>query len=289
MYYLAPLLGDELPFYAIQDPSLNRDVPVCTSIEALAEVHVAALRKVRPKGPYHLAGWSFGAVVALEMAQQLVAAGDEVGLVFVLDMRVNSGDTEPFLAGRNRLIMAWKAVSILVSIMSHTGPYLKDGFYLMLDDWERSITAGSGFGRLRKRLWATMRDVCFRAVPARQLLDGYPHLKTLPAPPLPRCFRLLIANMLAIRQYKPREYAGRVVLFRASQSLIPGLVGRDPTMGWGIVAQRGVEVVEISGNHVQLMLPPAIGRVAEVIRDRIAATDAQTFEAEPRAAGSNLG
>jgi thioesterase domain-containing protein len=269
MYYLAPLLSEDQPFYAIQDPSLNRDIPVCTSIEGLADVHVAALQGVRPKGPYHLAGWSFGAIVALEMAQRLVAAGEEVGLVFILDMRVNSGDTEPFLAGQNRLIMAWKAMSILVSIMSHTGPYLKDGFYLMLDDWERSESGRSVFSRCRKQLWRMLRDGCFPGAPARQLFEEYPHLKTLPAPPLPRCFRLLIANMLAIRRYKPRDYPGRVVLFRASESLIPGLAGHDPTMGWGIVALRGVEVVEVSGNHVQLMLAPAIRRVADVMQDRM--------------------
>ena len=40
---------------------------------------------VEPKGPYHIAGYSFGAIVALEIAQQLVASGRQVGLLGAID------------------------------------------------------------------------------------------------------------------------------------------------------------------------------------------------------------
>src|SRR5205823_2243155 len=47
--------------------------------------YVAALQAVQPVGPYLLGGWSFGGVVAFEMAQQLHAQGQTVALLALLD------------------------------------------------------------------------------------------------------------------------------------------------------------------------------------------------------------
>jgi amino acid adenylation domain-containing protein len=85
-------LPPEWPVYALQDPSLNGhgdvvgpagfDVPGVTE---LAAAHIDRVRAIALAGPYHLAGWSFGGLVAHEMACQLRAAGDEVGLLAILD------------------------------------------------------------------------------------------------------------------------------------------------------------------------------------------------------------
>ncbi len=55
------------------------------SVRSIAARHVKALRSVQPQGPYHLAGHSFGGLVAFEMAHQLHAAGQEVALLVILD------------------------------------------------------------------------------------------------------------------------------------------------------------------------------------------------------------
>jgi thioesterase domain-containing protein/acyl carrier protein len=55
------------------------------SVEALARAHLERVRVVQPQGPYRIAGYSFGGLVAFEMAQQLRAAGQEVELLFLLD------------------------------------------------------------------------------------------------------------------------------------------------------------------------------------------------------------
>ncbi|MYT22174.1 hypothetical protein GTW69_18055, partial [Streptomyces sp. SID7760] len=55
------------------------------TVEELAAAHLKALRRVRPTGPYHLAGWSFGGLLAYEMAVQLRAAGQEVAILALLD------------------------------------------------------------------------------------------------------------------------------------------------------------------------------------------------------------
>ncbi|ALN81390.1 non-ribosomal peptide synthetase [Lysobacter antibioticus] len=58
--------------------------PMPATVEALAQGYVAAVRAAAP-GPYTLSGWSSGAVIALEMAAQLEAAGEQVAQLIVFD------------------------------------------------------------------------------------------------------------------------------------------------------------------------------------------------------------
>ncbi|MFE7524990.1 amino acid adenylation domain-containing protein [Kitasatospora sp. NPDC057542] len=76
-------LGPEQPVYGLQARGLRGDAPA--SVADIAEDYVRQIRAVRPDGPYHLLGWSFGAVVAQEMAVRLRAEGAEVGLLALLD------------------------------------------------------------------------------------------------------------------------------------------------------------------------------------------------------------
>jgi pristinamycin I synthase-3/4 len=50
-----------------------------------AAAYVREIRRAAPRGPYHLLGWSAGGTIAHEMAVQLQAAGEQVGLLAVLD------------------------------------------------------------------------------------------------------------------------------------------------------------------------------------------------------------
>lgn len=55
------------------------------SMEYAAREVAATIRQVQPSGPYRLAGYSFGALVALETAQQLRAAGQTVDALFLIE------------------------------------------------------------------------------------------------------------------------------------------------------------------------------------------------------------
>ena len=55
------------------------------SVEAMAGEYLAQIEARQPKGPYHLCGFSFGGVVAFEMARRLKAKGASVGLVGLID------------------------------------------------------------------------------------------------------------------------------------------------------------------------------------------------------------
>jgi thioesterase domain-containing protein len=63
------------------------NAPIPGTIEAMAEDRVKALKAVRPHGPYMVGGYCNGAFVAFEMARQLVAQGDDVPVVIVIEAR----------------------------------------------------------------------------------------------------------------------------------------------------------------------------------------------------------
>jgi hypothetical protein len=81
---LSRALGPEQPFYVLP-PYDIRSATAAPSIEEMASAHAAALRAVRPKGPYIIGGFCIGGVVAYELARQLEAGGDKVEMLLILD------------------------------------------------------------------------------------------------------------------------------------------------------------------------------------------------------------
>jgi hypothetical protein len=77
-------LGLEQPFYALEPYSFDgQQIP--PSIEEMVLAHITSMRAIQPKGPYLLGGFCNGGVVAYEMARQLQAVGETVGVVVVID------------------------------------------------------------------------------------------------------------------------------------------------------------------------------------------------------------
>lgn len=84
-YFIPRYLGEEQPFFAFFHQGEDGSRIKYTNVEELAAHFIQELKTVRPQGPYNLGGYSFGGIVAYEMAQQLKAAGDEVGLLAMID------------------------------------------------------------------------------------------------------------------------------------------------------------------------------------------------------------
>ncbi|MDC9595043.1 non-ribosomal peptide synthetase, partial [Xenorhabdus sp. IM139775] len=82
---LAALLPPELPVYVLQALGIHTLAHPPQSIEALATCHIQAIRRVQPQGPYRLAGWSIGGVIAYEIAQQLTTDGETVEFLGMID------------------------------------------------------------------------------------------------------------------------------------------------------------------------------------------------------------
>ncbi|MBF6166035.1 amino acid adenylation domain-containing protein [Streptomyces gardneri] len=82
---LAAYLDPERPIYGLQTPVLATAAAMPDSIEEWATRYVELIRSVQPHGPYHLLGWSFGGVLAHEIAVQLQRGGERVALLAVMD------------------------------------------------------------------------------------------------------------------------------------------------------------------------------------------------------------
>jgi len=78
-------IDEGYPLYGLQARGLDEPRPVAGSVEEMAAEYLSEVRAVRPSGPYHLVGWSFGGIVAHAMAGLLQDAGEEVGLLGMLD------------------------------------------------------------------------------------------------------------------------------------------------------------------------------------------------------------
>ncbi|WP_240724084.1 non-ribosomal peptide synthetase [Frankia sp. B2] len=82
---LARRLGDDQPVYAFQAHGLERRGVPDWSVARTARRHLEIIRVLAPRGPYLLAGHSLGGLIAMEIAQQLAAAGEEVGFLSIMD------------------------------------------------------------------------------------------------------------------------------------------------------------------------------------------------------------
>jgi amino acid adenylation domain-containing protein len=83
---LAREMGEDQPFYAVHPHGLGGSA-VPESIEAMAEELAAAIRRERPHGPYLVGGHCNGAMIAVEVARRLIAHGERIPLVLLLDAK----------------------------------------------------------------------------------------------------------------------------------------------------------------------------------------------------------
>jgi len=82
---LARAMGDDQPFVALQSQALDPAQAPLTTVEEMASYYLAHVRAMQPRGPYAFGGYSFGGMVAFEMARQLAAAGEPVALLALID------------------------------------------------------------------------------------------------------------------------------------------------------------------------------------------------------------
>ncbi len=226
-------------------PEKNGVHQTFTSLEAMAAYHVERICDVQPVGPYHVAGYSFGGRVALEIAQQLVSGGRQVGLLGAID----SGPSP-------RAEYEWKHFSIY--------QFLNNIRYWMVDDilmaHPREIL---GRVSLKVRTSAKRMGIIPSLLPTSSplfRLESWLDMERLPA----QHRSLVEANYLAWQSYVPRPYPGRVTLFRARTRPILHSLAHD--LGWGEVAQGGVEIHVVNGQHWKIMTEPVVRTLAKQIR-----------------------
>ena len=92
-HYLPRYLHPDQPFIGTVHQGEDGRPMKYSTVKAIAAHYVAELRQLIPQGPYQICGYSFGGVVAFEVARQLHAMGQEVPMVIMLD----SYAPEPFM------------------------------------------------------------------------------------------------------------------------------------------------------------------------------------------------
>ncbi|MFB6891575.1 amino acid adenylation domain-containing protein [Kitasatospora sp. NPDC056327] len=92
---LVQLLDPEQPVHGIQARGITRPDLAPRTIREMADGYVEHIRTVRPEGPYHLLGWSWGGRIAHEVALRLRELGHEVALLAMLDARPSAPDSAP--------------------------------------------------------------------------------------------------------------------------------------------------------------------------------------------------
>ncbi|NEU74383.1 amino acid adenylation domain-containing protein [Hassallia byssoidea VB512170] len=259
-YELAHHLGTNQPFYGIQPIGIDGETPL-THIEEMAAHYIEALRKVQPKGPYYLGGWSFGGLVAFEMAQQLQKSGDEVALLAVLDTLAPIKSNIPSFGNGFKFLFTTVA------------RYIWSFFF----DYLRLITAPSknkikslifrlpNFHKFIQSLETNLfSHFILKEAAIVNSMPEESRLRILNELTIRPMLRVFYANNQAVLNYVPQVYPKRITLFRTSVQ--SSIAEQDLSMGWDRLAVEKTEIHTIPGNHLTMLRKPHIQVLAEQLR-----------------------
>jgi thioesterase domain-containing protein/acyl carrier protein len=250
--HLAKFLGADQPCYGLQSIGLEEGQEPHARIEEMAAYYLQAMRAVQPAGPYLLAGWSMGGVVAFEMAQQLHTLNERVAMLALLDGRIPSSDDSFPEQDAEALALVERYFGVSFgSTESLAGLPEDEQLAFVL---EQAKSAG--------------------LVPAE-----------LDVSEARRFVKVLRSDLRATQNYALRRYAGRITFFRACEVLEGS--SADPTMGWADWADGGVELHAVPGNHANLMYEPHVAILADALTACLAR--ARTTEEVESAALEEIG
>jgi thioesterase domain-containing protein len=246
---MARHLGPDQPFYGLQPPGSVHDTrdPHIRSVEAMAAHYLAEVRQVQPTGPYLFGGASYGGLIALEMAQQLAAEGQETALLAMFDT-YGPGNYRPATGLRKiphslmevYLRLEHHAGSVRMLARDERAAYLRSKLNKAIEEGSEAL------GALRRSLERGVLTRIHRPLPA--------DLEEM---------RNVVNE--AVARYRPRPYDGRITLFRAHRQA-PG-TGPDPTLGWGSIARGGVAIHPMPGYHAAMISEPRVRVLVPMLRE----------------------
>jgi thioesterase domain-containing protein/acyl carrier protein len=228
---LVNYLEPDQPVYGLQAQGLDGQKAPSTSIPEMAANYIREIQTVQAQGPYYLGGFSFGAEVAFEMAQQLSAQGQETALLAVFDAQapnnllrvdINGSPTTPISQPthlQNLRQLSWPA---------------RLDYALEKIQWHFTV------GKLGTAYRQYLKHVK-RSLPDLYLLHVH------------------LANQQASNEYVASVYPGRLNLFLCPEDLM----GDSPDLGWGGLALGGVEISPVPGSHTTIMEEPLVKDLAE--------------------------
>ncbi|HSZ74499.1 MAG TPA: non-ribosomal peptide synthetase [Rhizomicrobium sp.] len=207
----------ETRVYAIQARGLDGREEPNHSIAEMAAYYLSAIRVMQPNGPYNLAGYSSGGLIACEMAQQLKANGTNAQSLTLIDTQTNA---------RQWPLAVW------FDVLRRRGHHHRAAIRL-LSTKEKIIygakIAASFYGRILWRLGLGKADI------------SAPTEIRIPTA-LQKVFQ---ATLEAVANYRPKRYDGEVLLC-VSQLGNPMMA--EPQKIWRRYVRK-LDVQIIPGDH----------------------------------------
>ncbi|MFI9328903.1 amino acid adenylation domain-containing protein [Kitasatospora sp. NPDC052868] len=243
---LARHLSPEQPLYGLQAAGGEAGSEPLRTVPALARSYVEALRRVQPHGPYALGGWSFGGIVAFEMAVQLKRSGEEVAHLIMIDSIALGPDGGRLVGGKS--LLTWFFWEML---------WLGGGSDVPAEDFREFDTEEETFAHIARL-----------AIRTGLLKPGDSDAA------LRRLFDVFQANWEALVGNRPDTIAQDITVIRAEGSLpevlkpvhdIAGSQYRDPTNGWQRLTTGRIETIAVPGDHIQVVEEPYVQDIAAAI------------------------
>ena len=239
---LASLMDDGQSVYAI-DMQRFFAVDRRFTVERLAELCQPVISRAQAHGPYHLCGYSFGALVAYEVATRLKRNGEDVRVVALID----TGNP----AFRHRQSSAEAKQTQKTYLSNRIGKYLR-----LLANGDIRQFANSLLAVFASRAGLRTCRLIRRALLAVNR-------------PMPAVFqnndRMLVEAWLA---YDPQPSTAPLLLFYEDYRRAE--YGGDRTLGWKLCASDAVDVELASGGHVEMMNAPYVrglaARLGEILK-----------------------
>ncbi|MCR9246633.1 MAG: SDR family NAD(P)-dependent oxidoreductase [bacterium] len=216
---LAHYFGKDQPVYGLQARGVDGKQTPHQTIDEMAQAYLAELREVQPRGPYYLGGYSGGGVVAYEMAQQLLAVGERVAFLGMIDTWC------PQMRQRSKLSRA----------LIHVGRVLKKGPMYPI----RIL-------RMKLDRWVSAR----RTEEARQQGGVMPQAM--------RGEDVQFAFERAFYRHQVKPYPGKTWMFGSTEAMGGTRYVFDDELGWKPFVLGGITVVKCPGDHFTMCTEPNV-------------------------------
>ncbi|WP_310482655.1 amino acid adenylation domain-containing protein [Chamaesiphon sp. VAR_48_metabat_403] len=234
-YDLVRRLGEDRPIYGLQSQGIDGKQQPLERIEDMASYFIRSIQTVQTQGPYFLLGYSFGGLVAFEIARQLAELGERVEFLGLVDIR------SPIVPKDTMSIKKW--LNFHVSELKKL--QFKDRVRYFTDKIaHRVLIKTKGYAEEYKNMMT-------------KKLSTFEMFK-------PELLNVLESNLQAVKNYSPQAYQGRATLFWCEyQSLY---IDKYPDLGWGTLVSGGVDTVFIPGEHLSLLEEPHVRVFAEKLK-----------------------
>jgi thioesterase domain-containing protein/acyl carrier protein len=234
---LAINMAPEQPVFGLQARGLNGIDEPFDNMEDIASYYISEILEQNPKGPYNLAGYSFGGIVAFEMAKQLEAKQKKINFLGIFDTYVDHSSylNEWLLRIEKKFKRQYpKYRFILSSFIKKPRTTLYYQFY-----------AFSG----RVKRFFTMIGMSKILIKESERLK---HSK-----------KVNRKHDIAFEKYKLKPYNGTIDLFRVRDKMY---YQDDPTyLGWKSFALGGLNIHEVPGDHGNLFNSPHVEELAKIL------------------------